>query len=285
MRTDKLYYQIFLSQPSLLAELIPGLPADCEFEYIAPVIKESEFRLDGLLVPVSDDPEVPVIFLEAQMQPDPRFYGRYFAEAHLYLYQYQVERPWRGLLILQSRQQSLGSEAPYAVLLDSQVERLYLQDLLYETQLPPVLALLQLIVLPDESVPQAVQNLLEVAKSERERDFQAILYIVEAILINKFPQFTSQEILTMLDLKEADIRKTRFYQEIFQKGEAAIVLRLLTQRLGKLSESQVAHIQGLSLVQLEQLTDVMLDLASLEELDAWLQAHPMGGHRGMGDTD
>jgi predicted transposase YdaD len=26
MKTDKLYYQIFLSYPALLAELIPGLP-------------------------------------------------------------------------------------------------------------------------------------------------------------------------------------------------------------------------------------------------------------------
>jgi predicted transposase YdaD len=101
MKTDKLYYQIFLSYPALLADLIPGLPADCEFEYVAPVVKESEFRLDGLLMPLTENPDVPIIFLEAQMQPDPRFYGRYFAETYLYLYQYQVERPWRGLLILQ----------------------------------------------------------------------------------------------------------------------------------------------------------------------------------------
>lgn len=52
MKTDKLYYQIFLAQPALLAELIPGLPADCAFEYVAPVVKESEFRLDGLLMPL-----------------------------------------------------------------------------------------------------------------------------------------------------------------------------------------------------------------------------------------
>jgi predicted transposase YdaD len=75
MKTDKLYYQIFLAQPALLAELIPGLPADCEFEYIAPVVKESEFRLDGLLMPLTDNPEVPVIFIEAQMQADPGSMG------------------------------------------------------------------------------------------------------------------------------------------------------------------------------------------------------------------
>lgn len=136
MKTDKLYYQIFLTQPALLAELIPGLPADCQFEYVAPVVKESEFRLDGLLMPLTEDPTVPVIFIEAQMQADQRFYGRYFAETHLYLYQYQIERPWRGLVILRSQQQNLGSEVPYATLLNSQVQRLYLNDLQETTDLP-----------------------------------------------------------------------------------------------------------------------------------------------------
>ncbi|MEP0929908.1 MULTISPECIES: Rpn family recombination-promoting nuclease/putative transposase [Cyanophyceae] len=113
------------------------MPADCTFEYVAPVVKESEFRLDGLLLPLSDDLAVPVIFIEAQMQPDSRFYGRYFAETY-YLYQYQVDRPWRGLLILQSRQQGLGSEAPYADLLEGNVQRIYLQDLLHAARNPAV---------------------------------------------------------------------------------------------------------------------------------------------------
>ena len=294
MKTDKLYYQIFLAQPALLAELIPGLPADCAFEYVAPVVKESEFRLDGLLMPLSNDPAVPVIFLEAQMQPDRRFYGRYFAEIYLYLYQYQVERPWRGLLILQSRPQALGSEAPYADLLDSKVQRIYLQDLLNETQLPPALALLQLIVLPNAATAQAAQNLLRTVKPRGEEAFQQILNLVEAILINKFPLLTTQEILAMLDIKTADIRQTRFYQEVLAEGreegrqegrqegreegrreaEAALLVRLLSRRLGVLLEAQTEQIRALSLVQLDQLSDEFFDLADLGDLDRWLANHP-----------
>ncbi|MDB9465277.1 hypothetical protein [Dolichospermum circinale] len=30
MKTDKLFYRIFLNQPDLIAELIPGIPSDCE---------------------------------------------------------------------------------------------------------------------------------------------------------------------------------------------------------------------------------------------------------------
>ncbi|MFM5888228.1 MAG: DUF2887 domain-containing protein, partial [Dolichospermum sp.] len=49
MKTDKLFYRIFLNQPGLLAELLPGIPPDCQFDYSAPVIKEQEFRHDGIL--------------------------------------------------------------------------------------------------------------------------------------------------------------------------------------------------------------------------------------------
>ncbi|GAB4215703.1 MAG: hypothetical protein OHK0012_16440 [Synechococcales cyanobacterium] len=287
LKTDKLYYQIFLTQPALLAELIPGLPADCEFEYIAPVVKESEFRLDGLLMPLTADPSVPVIFIEAQMQADPRFYGRYFAETHLYLYQYQIERPWRGLLILRSPQQNLGSEVPYTTLLNHQVQRLYLNDLREESDLPLSLALLRLIVLPDAALPDAAKQVLAQAKGQGESAFEAILSSLEAILINRFPQFTTEEILAMLDLKMADIRQTRFYQEVLaegrkegreegrEEGEAAALLSLLARRLGPLPEEQVVHIRALRLPQLEVLLEVVLDLADGAALADWLAAHPV----------
>lgn len=35
---------------------------------------------------------------------------------------------------------------------------------------------------------------------------------------DKFPQLTTQEILAMLDIKTADIRQTRFYQEVLEEG-------------------------------------------------------------------
>jgi predicted transposase YdaD len=85
MKTDKLFYRIFLSQPDLIAELLPGIPAGCEFDYSAPVVKEREVRLDGLLTPVSDDLSLPLVFLEAQMQSDANFYGRYFGDEELHL--------------------------------------------------------------------------------------------------------------------------------------------------------------------------------------------------------
>jgi predicted transposase/invertase (TIGR01784 family) len=276
MKTDKLFYRIFLNQPSLLAELIPGLPVDCKFDYTAPVIKEQEFRLDGVLTPLSKDPKLPLVFLEAQMQADPDFYGRYFAEIYLYLKQYKSNRPWRGLLILKSRKHYLGSENSYQFQLDSQVHRLYLQDLLNESSLSPNLALLQLIVLPKAKTPQAAQDLLKKVKTESE--FRQQLDLIEAILVNKFPKLSLEEILKMLDLKTADITQTRFYQDVFQegkqegeqKGEVSLILRLLTRRFGEIQLPIKQQIQSLSISQLELLGESLLDFSELQDLVNYL---------------
>ena len=288
MKTDKLFYRIFLNQPGLLAELLPGIPPDCQFDYSAPVIKEQEFRHDGILTPVENDPNLPLVFLEAQMQPDTDFYGRYFAEIYLYLKQYKIIRPWRGLLILKSRRHDLGSEIPYQYQLDNQVQRLYLQDLLHQNPLSPNLALLQLIILPKTKTVQAAQNLLESSKGQAE--FRQKLDLVEAILVNKFPNLSLEEILKMLDLKTADITQTRFYQDVFQlgrqegeqkgrqegeqkgrqEGEAKLIIRQLKRRFGVMTPNQETQIRTLSVPMLEALGEVLLDFINPTDIDTWL---------------
>jgi len=287
MKTDKLFYRIFLNQPGLLAELLPGIPPDCQFDYSAPVIKEQEFRHDGILTPLGKDPNLPLVFLEAQMQPDTDFYGRYFAETYLYLKQYKIIRPWRGLLILKSRGHDLGSEIPYQFQLDNQVQRLYLQDLLHQNRLSPNLALLQLIILPKTKTIQAAQNLLESSKGQPE--FRQKLDLVEAILVNKFPNLSLEEILKMLNLKTADITQTRFYQDVFQlgiqegrqegrqegkqEGEANLIIRLLNRRLGVVTPNQENQIRSLSLPGLEALGEALLDFTNPTDIDTWLNTH------------
>jgi predicted transposase/invertase (TIGR01784 family) len=280
MKTDKLFYRIFLNQPGLLAELLPGIPPDCQFDYSAPVIKEQEFRHDGILTPVENDPNLPIVFLEAQMQPDTDFYGRYFAEIYLDLKQYKIIRSWRGLLILKSRRHDLGSEIPYQYQLDNQVQRLYLQDLLHQNPLSPNLALLQLIILPKTKTVQAAQNLLKSSKSQAE--FSQKLDLVEAILVNKFPNLSLEEILKMLDLKTADITQTRFYRDVFQlgrqegeqkgrqEGEAKLIIRQLKRRFGVMTPNQETQIRTLSVPMLEALGEVLLDFINPTDIDTWL---------------
>jgi predicted transposase YdaD len=277
MKTDKLFYRIFLSQPDLIAELLPGVPPDCEFEYSAPVVKEIEVRLDGLLIPSSDDLSLPLVFLEAQMQSDLNFYGRYFAGIYLYLRQYKANRPWKGLLILNRRSQDLGSEVPYQLQLDRQVQRLYLEDLLPLTELSPNLAMLRLLFLPDEEVSIAARSIL--GNPPTEAEFQRRLDLVEAILVNKFPQLSFEEVRKMLDLKEVNFSETRFYQDVLQKGleqglrqgESDLVLRQLQRRCGLLGIDRQDLVRSLTITQLESLGDALLDFNGMADLEVWFK--------------
>ena len=277
MKTDKLFYRIFLNQPDLIAELIPGIPSDCEFEYSAPVLKEKETRLDGLLTPISNNSDVPLIFLEAQMQRDTKFYNRYFRGIFSYIDQYEISENWRGLLILLNKRLELGSELPHRNLLNSQVERLYLEDLLHQDDLSPNLALLRLIVTPKDQAGLAARQILNSVSTEAE--FQLKLDLVESILVNKFTQLTLEEIQKMLNLKEADITQTRFYQEVLeigekkglQQGEANLTIRQLKRRCGNLTAIQEEKVRSLSISQLESLGEALLDFQNMSDLENWLQ--------------
>lgn len=292
MKTDKLFYRIFLSQPALISELLPDIPANCEFDYSAPVVKETELRLDGVLTPLAADLNLPLVFLEAQMQSDSNFYWRFFAGLFLYLRQSKIIRPWRGLLILRRRSHDLGSETPYQILLNTWVQRLYLEDLLPLTDLSPNLALLKLLVIPDQEASVVARSILSSGSTPAE--FKRLLDLVEAILINKFPQLSIEEVRQMLNLKEADMTQTRFYQEVLQIGrqegleeglqegrqegrqeglrqEVELILRLLTRRCGEISIEQQNQVRSLPLETLETLGEALLDFQGITDLESWLR--------------
>jgi predicted transposase YdaD len=242
MKTDKLFYRIFLNQPSLISELLQGIPPDCEFDYSAPVVKEKEIRLDGLLTPIANDVSLPLVFLEAQMKTDTEFYGRYFAGIFVYLHQYKITRPWQGLLILRSRSLDLGPKIPYQGVLDSSVTRLYLDDLLSVEKLSPNLSLLKLVVMPKRKAAVVAKSIL--SQTQSQKDFEKYLDLVEAILVNKFDNLSIEEIRSMLDLREADVTQTRFYREVRdigqQEGEVNLIVRQISRRFGALSPEQVS---------------------------------------------
>ena len=284
MKTDKWFYELFLSQPGILAELIPGVDACWQFSYSATVIKEKAFQLDGVFTPVTDDPMVPMVFAEAQMQTDENFYRRFFAEIFLYLEQYKVRRPWRGLLILPSRGFTFGPELPYQDLLDRRVTRLYLKDLRERQKLSPNLTLLQILTTNQDQSAELGKELLQTAETEAE--FERRLSLIETILANKFPDLTTEMIMQLLDLKQTDITQSRFYQEIKlegrqegrQEGEADLLIRQLKRRFGSLSTEQSDRLKALSVNHLEELGEALLDFTDLADLEDWLAHRSLLGY-------
>ena len=88
--------------------------------------------------------------------------------------------------------------------------------------------------------------------------------------------------MQMLDLKAMDITQSRFYQEIItegrqkgrqegrQEGEANLVVRQLKRQLGELSVSQEERVKGLSVEQLEDLGEALLDFSGMADLESYL---------------
>ena len=217
-----------------------------------------------------------MVFAEAQMQTDESFYRRFFAEIFLYLEQYNACCPWRGLLIFPSRGFNFGTELPYQELLDQRVTRLYLRELREQQELSPNLALLQLLATNQEQSAEISKRLLQTAETEAE--FERRLSLIETILANKFPDLTTEMIMQLLDLKQTDITQSRFYQEIKlegrqegrQEGEADLLIRQLKRRFGSLSPEQSDRLKALSVPQLEELAEALLDFTDLSDLLDWL---------------
>lgn len=76
------------------------------------------------------------------------------------------------------------------------------------------------------------------------------------------------------------MQESPIYQEIIQKGvqqgvqqgKQDIVMRLLTRRIVTVSPEARSQIQKLSIEQLDELSEVLLDFANTTDLTIWLQS-------------
>ena len=80
MKTDTLFYRLFQTDPSLALELA-DLPVLGRYRFGSHEVKQTAFRLDGLLEPPIDQATAPLDFVEAQFQPDEEFYLRFSARS------------------------------------------------------------------------------------------------------------------------------------------------------------------------------------------------------------
>ncbi|MFM7441438.1 MAG: DUF4351 domain-containing protein, partial [Snowella sp.] len=160
------------------------------------------------------------------------------------------------------------------------VKCLYLEDLLPRADISPNLALLKLLVLEETEAFHLSRHILE--ESETQTTFQQRLNLIETILISKFPYLGTQEILRMLDLKTTDITQSRFYQEVvavgrqeglqagLRAGEADLILRQLTRKYGTLTPEVNQQITALTIAELGDLGEALLDFVEMSDLKAWL---------------
>jgi hypothetical protein len=66
------------------------------------------------------------------------------------------------------------------------------------------------------------------------------------------------------------MKESVIYQDIQAKGEAKLVLRLLRRRIGEIPDNLSEQIRELSIEQLGNLGEALLDFESQADLEKWL---------------
>jgi predicted transposase/invertase (TIGR01784 family) len=290
LKTDSIFYQIFQASPGILFELLeqsPDLALGYDFSSVE--IKQVAFRLDGILLPKPNAPDQTIWFVETQMQDDPEFYHRFFAEIHLYLKLHPKTVDWQAVVIFPSRNIEPKSRHLHRANLNSdQVHRVYLDDFKDSSTESLGIGLMQLIVTDTADAIAKAKELLTRTEplSKTDAKFSAIMETIETIIVYKFPSLSREEIERMLGLSE--LRQTKVYQEALKEGREegiaegeqtgavkearSLILRQLSRRVGTLPANVEAQIQALVLLQLEALGEALLDFGGLDDLVSWLRA-------------
>jgi predicted transposase YdaD len=243
-------------------------------------------RLDGVLWPRGNErgtPEQPVVLLEVQMQGKPGFKHRLWAQTARFAQLHPQVLHLEVVVVVPHRRLRLGpAELPLQLeAFLAGVHWLSLEDLGQKPGLDPLVNLLTLPVRLQPDIPSATDQIL--------RPRPDLLDSVLSILGERFPLFTREEIMALINLPTDHLRDTRFGQELIEEGRqegeargeargraaeaAAVALRLLGRRCGALSNATTARIQALPLQQLEALTDALLDFSGPADLAAWLAQH------------
>jgi predicted transposase YdaD len=168
--------------------------------------------------------------------------------------------------------------------LDVEVLTAYQQELInsgrikriYLDEIPPGsigMGLIELIVSKETQAPELVQNLMQRTKTEitNNRERQDIIDLLESVLVSKFSQLSRQEIEAMFLVN--DIKQTRVYQEAKQEEATNLLVRILSKKFGKLTNSYIENINNLTITQLEDLGEALLDFVDITDLEPWLKAH------------
>jgi predicted transposase YdaD len=138
--------------------------------------------------------------------------------------------------------------------------------------LPVWVALMVLTTIEDEQATEEARYLLTRSQQEAPQpENRAIIELLTTIMVYKFENKSQREVEEMLGIT---LRETRVYREIKEeereKGEKSLVLRQLLRRVGELPQQVRQQFESLSLEQLENLGEALLDFTSMSDLDDWL---------------
>jgi predicted transposase/invertase (TIGR01784 family) len=288
MKRDSIFFKICEQNPNLLFELVDEQPPGAgNYRFYSTTLKETEFRIDGVFLPPDNATTKIAYFAEFQFQKDERLYFRFFTELMMFMEKNnKSDNPyddWRGLLIYGSRSLEPSKTTIHHALLNSkQTHHIYLNELGNLREQPLGLALMMLTIVPKREAVESAKFLMEKARTESASKLseEAIIDLVATIIIYKFSTLEREEIEQMLGIS---LEESRVYQDAKVEGRVegrveegrSLVIRLLNRKVGKLSKPLLTKVEALSLEQLEELSEALLDFSTVANLEEWLKARPI----------
>jgi predicted transposase YdaD len=121
---------------------------------------------------------------------------------------------------------------------------------------------------PSALLEQVATQIDMIEEPEQQRNISACVEVLASLRFDKnfIQQFLREELM----------QESPIYQEIIQKGmqrgKQDIVMRLLTRRIRNVSPELQAQIQNLSIAQLDDLSEALLDFSNAADLTLWLQS-------------
>jgi predicted transposase YdaD len=125
------------------------------------------------------------------------------------------------------------------------------------------------------------------AAIERSAGDRDIIEMITKIVVYKFNSLSRDEVNVMLGI---ELQQTRVYQEAKAEGkvegkaegkaeereiglqrERALIIKLLSRKLGNLSTQLQAEVSARSIDDIELLGEALLDFNSLADLESWLR--------------
>lgn len=295
MKTDSIFYQIFLKFPQSFFDLIGSSSTQvANYQFTSREVKQLSFRLDGLFIPTQEESNLPLYLVEVQFQPDEDFYYRLFAEIFLFLKQYKPPNPWQIVVIYPSRQIERQQSLNFSDFLSlSSLTRIYLDELGETADNSLGVGMIKLVVESEEKAVSQAKGLISKTQTQLTdpKIKEQLIDLIESIIVYKLPQKSREEIEAMFQL--SDLKQTKVYQEALaegeekglligrqqgreegrQQGEANLILLILESRLGEIPSSLREQIQGLSIEHIENLGKAVLNFNTSEDLRNWLSTH------------
>jgi predicted transposase YdaD len=147
----------------------------------------------------------------------------------------------------------------------------YLDELGAAAELPTGLGLMVLTTLEGDEAISEARGFIDRSQGNR-----GIIDAVSTIMVYKFSNLSRDEVDAMLGI---ELEQTRVYREAEQQGSVrgrqeeaqSLILRQLNRRVGNISIDLEARIKTLTLAQLEELGEALLDFSQMADLVAWLE--------------